>query len=171
MVALRNLPAILAAQINGYPAMVYPIVYKDSGPNPTWRDDSGYPREVLVTGWNYVYITPTPTTTPEIPNGVYDVELFVARNAPVLTADANTLDIDNSLLPMIEDFVCHLALFKTSGAEFMKSVGAYENLIKTAMDYNSYLKAHSRELSIMKRKSTENKNAADARRVDETEEG
>lgn len=164
----RNATSLLSAQVDNYPMRIAGVHGADSW-NPLWRDDVGYPRTILTAGWNLIYVAPLPGVTTEVTDGKYDIEIFVNKNAPKLVNDADTIDLAPSLLIMIEDFVCHLALFKTSGAEFSKTFSAYETLLTAAMDYNSYLKTQARDLSIMRRRATETQTSVYMRREDDEE--
>ena len=150
----RKYGSLLSAEVNGIPARIAPITSKDAY-SPGWQNTTGEPDQILTAGWNLIALSPVPGESASNPQGNYDVTLWVMRNAPVVSADDDTIDLPDSLLAMIEDFVCHLALFKTAGKEWQKSWSAYETLLKEAMDYNEYLKAQARNLSISKQRGTE----------------
>jgi hypothetical protein len=130
---LTDAPALLAARINGTPAQIDAVKNADLF-NPTWEAQAQtQPNMVLTAGLNLIAMSPTPSAGP------FGLAFTVVQNAPIPANDAANVQVAREDLDAIISYCCHLALFKTGGAEFQDSLPLLEQFLRQASLYNSKL--------------------------------
>lgn len=67
-----------------------------------------------------------------MPDGVYSIETDQLDNAPVMTDDAQFIQIDQANYEAIIGYAVHIAMFKIGGAEFDATMPLYQNFSQLA---------------------------------------
>lgn len=100
---------------------------------PKWQDDRGTPSKWILAGLTKFIIHPEHTAG----GLVVDIEGY--KNAPILSAAGDFIDIGRWQLEYLLDYIQHIATFKVGGAVFEATLPLYENFLKGAMIQNSRL--------------------------------
>lgn len=146
----RNYPAVYNAWLNGRGIVVGGI--KDlAARRPRWRNELGTPKVVGLVSWNHLVVSPIPQAE-DLP---LTLELEIQSRPPQLSSDTDVVQLPREYHELILDFAKHLALLKTSGAEFAASLGSYKDLLTTAMEFNNRLLARQADLWLFRKRATE----------------
>ena len=148
----RNFPSVYNCWLNGRPIVVGGI--KDiAARRPRWHSDRGVPVVVGLVSWNHLVVTPIPQAADLVDNPL-TLTVELQTQPPTLVADADIIQLPREHHELIVDFAQHLALLKTSGAEFAMSMGAYKDLLETSMEFNDRLLARQADLWLFKKRAT-----------------
>jgi hypothetical protein len=149
----RNYPGIYNAWLNGITVRIGAIS-DIAARRPRWHSDLGQPVVLGAVSWNHLVVTPAPTAASLITTPI-TLMLEIQSTPPVLVSGTDVVQLPREYHDMLVDYVVHLALLKTSGAEFQASIGAYKNMLLAAMDFNSRLLAKQSDLWLFKKRSTQ----------------
>lgn len=145
----RNFPGVYNCWLNGLPLVVGGV--KDvAARRPRWHSDRGTPRIVGTVSWNHLVVTPIPRTG-DLP---LTLDLEVQSRPPLLSNLTDVIQLPKEYHELLIDFAVHLALLKTSGAEFAASIPAYKDLLEQAMKFNQRLQARQADLWLFKKRAT-----------------
>lgn len=131
---ISNSPAVLQFRMNNQPLWVDAVRTSDEY-NTTWEGQIGVPTAALSAGLNLVAVTPIPQTI-DLP---CTATVSVLQNAPLPVIDADFVQISRDNYDSLVDYVCHLALTKCGGSEFLNSGYLFDNFVKQASFNNSKL--------------------------------
>lgn len=166
----RNYPGVYNAWLNGRPITVGGIK-EISAIRPRWHSTVGVPQVVGLVSWNHLVVTPVPSAA-QLTDNPLTLTLEVQSHPPELSADTDVIQLPREYHDMLVDFAAHLALLKTSGAEFAMSLPAYKDLLETAMEHNDRLLARQPDLWLFKKRSTKDQQSKprwqDDKKLDET---
>jgi hypothetical protein len=84
------------------------------------------------------------------------MQLVQRINLPA--SDSEIVTIGEEYLTAILAYARHIALLKTSGAEFQQSLPAYQELFDAAANYNDRLRKHQRAFSFYHAQATKDRN-------------
>lgn len=136
LMVAQMLPSVTAAYVAGSPVILGDIWSAD-GYASGWQNlTPAQPTGVLMGCWNTVALTPTP-------DGVYTITVDLLRNMPLPAVDADVVQVGKEIVDVILDYAEHLACFKMAGQEFSASMPLYERFTRTAMTWNSRLRAQA----------------------------
>jgi hypothetical protein len=124
-------------ECNGIPVAMDAIANLNSL-HPFWQNTPGTPSLIGV-AYDQIALGC-------IPNAVYSLAADVVRSAPLPTAPGDYIQLGREELPYIFDYCRHILCFKLGGAEFMATMGLYDNFLKGAMKRNEILAAKARYL-------------------------
>jgi len=166
----RNYPGVYNAWLNGRPLVVGGIK-EISSTRPRWHSTVGVPQVVGLVSWNHLVVSPVPSTAQLVDNPL-TLTIEVQSRPPQLSGAADVVQLPREYHEMLVDFAAHLALLKTSGAEFAMSLGAYKDLLEAAMEHNDRLLARQPDLWLFKKRATKDQQSKprwqDDKKLDET---
>ena len=146
-------PSYAVGYINGRPVPIVPASDMDND-DPGWRmrflAAGEEPNTLVSYGWNLIGVHPTPSAAAPLFSISFD--MFV--EAPVST---DPIQIAPEHLQAVLDYAKHIAIFKLGGAEFATTEPLMERFFMEAMEYNSRLKAESRQFHTMRDRANRDK--------------
>jgi hypothetical protein len=148
----RNYPSVYNCWLNGRPIVVGGV--KDvAARRPRWHNTPGLPAVVGMVSWNHLIVAPQPTSA-QLADTPLTLTVEVQSQPPLLVDDADTVQLPREYHELLVDFAHHLAMLKTSGAEFAMTIGAYKDLLEAAMEFNQRLQARAADLWLFKKRAT-----------------
>lgn len=133
LAALAAAPALLAARIGNVAVPVDAVRAADLY-NTSWEAAAqGPPSAIYHAGLNALALSPSPDAAR------YSITLTVIRNAIIPVLDADYVQVGRDVLDAIIDYVEHLSLFKSGGAEFAATTPLLQRFLKVAATYNRKL--------------------------------
>ncbi len=141
VLAAKNLPVVITAQINGIATSPCAMQDIDSYQGTGWQDTQTTP-SIVGTAQNMVIIS-------GMPNGIYSIGLDVVRKAPIPSLDTDLIQIGREYLDTILDMAQWLAAFKQGGSDITAIQPLFHSFMTEAKRYNAHLNAAVRDWSIM----------------------
>ena len=146
MVVARVYPGVYRAFIDNQETGVT-TAWDQDAVAPNWRNQRGDSQQVIQHSFNYVSLSPVPTTTSSHLDGKFTLTCDVSANAPIPESEAEYLDLGSEHVQTLLDYAHHLACFKLGGQEFADSIPSYQRFLLQAMSLNAKLKAESNSFS------------------------
>ena len=122
---------------------------------PAWGNETGTPRQLILAGWEIAAFYPAIASTDTEP---YTAEMQLVQRINLPASDSEIVTIGEEYLTAILAYARHIALLKTSGAEFQQSLPAYQELFDAAANYNDRLRKHQRAFSFYRTQATKDRN-------------
>jgi hypothetical protein len=131
---LRDAPSILGMQLNGVPIFVDAVKNGDDF-NTNWQSQTPtVPQTCYAAGLNIVGFPN--------PDGVYGILVSVVQNQPVPVNGSDFIQIAKGDFDCLIDEAFHIAMFKSGGAEFERTIPLHQKFLQQATLYNSKLKQY-----------------------------
>jgi hypothetical protein len=130
---LAAAPTVLSVRINNAP-IATDSVYDADAFNPVWQSGpQTHPQQSYVAGDLMAFAGPPDA-------GSYSVEAWVVQNAPVPSSGGDYLQVARDTFDTIIDYAQHLAMVKSGGDEFAKTVPLYQKFQRKAALFNGKIK-------------------------------
>lgn len=128
----RAYPSVLQAQVNG-DGVDTGSVFDSDVYNPLWQNQTpSQPSFIGFAGRNLLAVSPVDQN--------YQITLDMVRNAPVPQLTTDFLQVPRDVVDVILDYAQHIASFKLGGGEFSDTTIFRNNLLFSAVEYNSKLR-------------------------------
>jgi hypothetical protein len=126
-------PAVLQVSISGAPVWIGSVWELDAYSTGWQNAAAGTPGFAGLAGRNLLALSPPPS-------GSNAVTLDLVQNIPVPGTDTDYLQVPGDVLPVLIDYIIHLASFKMGGQEFAQTQLQMTNFLLTAGAYNNRLR-------------------------------
>lgn len=128
---MRDAPAVLGMQLNGFPLFVDAVRNGDDF-NPSWQAQAAaIPTSCYAAGLNIVGFPN--------PDQIYNVLASVVQNQPVPTSGSDFIQIARGDFDCMIDEAYHIAMWKSGGEEFSRTIPLHQKFLQQASLYNRKL--------------------------------